>query len=315
MSGHPHRLFAGFNGRQVEIHCGSDRLASQVRLRLDHLLAAPGPHASAFLRLTLSEPTPSCVELRDSAGRCVAGSLEHVLYFVRKWTTADFAAAHPSLLWLHAGAVAKDGVVVLLAGPAGAGKSTLVVRLLERGWRLFGDDVVPVDVNRQAALPLPFTPDVRTTPSADLDDQQAFVEQPKRMVAVPADRVAREPGPIGAIVFPAYDRDRDARPSLAPISVVSAAEALARALVVSDLGHTWPRRRRVPACAAHRLLSPPLPGRDSCCRRIGEAATSCGTAKICLGTAPQPCSNQRPRRRLVAAGSILMANRTGLTGS
>ena len=230
MSGHPHRLFAGFNGRQVEIHCGSDRLASQVRLRLDHLLATPGPHASAFLRLTLSEPIPSCVELRDSAGRCVAGSPEHVLYFLRKWTTADFAAAHPSLLWLHAGAVAKDGVVVLLAGPAGAGKSTLVLRLLERGWRLLGDDVVPVDVSRQAALPLPFTPDVRTTPPADLDDQQAFVERPKRMVAVPADRVAREPGPIGAIVFPAYDRDRDARPSLAPLSVVSAAEALARAL-------------------------------------------------------------------------------------
>jgi len=100
------------------------------------------------------------------------------------------------------------------------------VRLVERGWFLLGDDVVPVDVDRPAALPLPFTPDVRTTPSADFDDQRAFVEQPKRLVAVPADRVAREPGPIGAIVFPAFDRDRQARPSLAPMSVVSAAEAL-----------------------------------------------------------------------------------------
>ena len=144
--------------------------------------------------------------------------------------TADFAAADPQLIWLHAGAAAaRDGAVVLLAGPAGAGKSTLVVRLLDRGWCLFGDDAVPVDVNRQAALPLPFTPDVRTTPSADLDDQRAFVEQPKQMVAVPASRVAREPGSIGAIVFPAYDPDRGARPKLAPMSVVSAAEALAAA--------------------------------------------------------------------------------------
>ena len=150
MADHPYRLFAGFNGRQVEIDCGSDRLAFQVRLRLNHLLAAADPGASAALRLTLSEPAASYVELRDSTGRYVAGSLEHVLYFVRKWTTADFAAAHPHLLWLHAGAAAKDGAVVLLAGPTGAGKSTLVVRLLERGWRLFGDDVVPVDVNRQA---------------------------------------------------------------------------------------------------------------------------------------------------------------------
>ena len=229
MTGHPHRLFAGFNGRQVEIQCGSDRLASQVRLRLNHLLAAPRPGASTALRLTLSEPADTWLELRDSAGRFVAGSPEHVLYFVRKWTTADFAAAHPELLWLHAGAAAKDGTVLLLVGPAGAGKSTLVVQLLERGWRLFGDDVVPVDTNRQVALPLPFTPDVRTTPSADLHDQRAFVEQRKQVVAIPAERVAREPGPIGAIVFPAYDCNRDARPSLAPISAVSAAEALARA--------------------------------------------------------------------------------------
>jgi hypothetical protein len=231
MTGDRHRLFAGFNGRQVEIDCGSDRLASQVRMRLNHLLAAPDPGASPALRLTLSEPTASCVELRDSAGRYVAGSPEHILYLVRKWTTADFAAAHSHLTWLHAGAAAKDGTVVLLAGPAGSGKSTLVVRLLEQGWRLFGDDVVPVDVNRRAALPLPFTPDVRTTPSATFDDHWAFIEQPKQMVAIPADRVAREQGPIGAIVFPAFDRDRDARPSLAPISVVSAAEALARAFL------------------------------------------------------------------------------------
>jgi hypothetical protein len=229
MTGHQHRLFAAFNGRQVEIDCRSDRLASQVRMRLTHLLAAPGHGASAALRLTLNEPTASCVELRDSAGRYVAGSPEHVLYLVRKWTTADFAAAHSHFLWLHASAAAKDGTVVLLAGPAGSGKSTLVVRLLEQGWRLFADDVVPVDVNRQAALPLPFTPDVRATPSADFDDHWAFIEQPKQMVAIAAERVAREPGPIGAIVFPAYNRDRDARPLLTQMSVVSAAEALAGA--------------------------------------------------------------------------------------
>ena len=146
MTGHPHRLVAGFNGRRVEIDCDSARLAAQVRLRLMHLLAAPADGAPAALRLTLSEPAESFVELRDSAGRYVAGSPEHVLYFVRKWMTADFAAAHPQLIWLHAGAAAaRDGAVVLLAGPAGAGKSTLVVRLVERGWCLFGDDVVPVD--------------------------------------------------------------------------------------------------------------------------------------------------------------------------
>ena len=109
MADNPDPLFAGFKGRLVQIDCGSDRLAWHVRLRLNHLLAAPDTGASATLRLTLTEPAESYVELRDSAGRYVAGSLEHVLYFVRKWTTADFVAAYPNLLWLHAGAAAKDG--------------------------------------------------------------------------------------------------------------------------------------------------------------------------------------------------------------
>ena len=275
MTGHPHRLFAGFNGRQVEIDCGSDRLASQVRLRLNHLLAAPRSGDSTILRLSLCEPAASCVELRDSAGRYLAGSLEHVLYFVRKWTTADFAAAHPNLLWLHAGAAAIDGAVVLLAGPAGVGKSTLVVRLLERGWRLFGDDVVPVDVNRQAALPLPFTPDVRTTPSADLNGQQAFVEQPKQVVTVPADRVAQEPGRIGAIVF-RRDSDETLNRRSRRCRSYRPLRSWPRRWLI-NLGHTWRRRYRVPACAAHHVLPSRLPGRNSCRGRVGATATVCST--------------------------------------
>ena len=46
---------------------------------------------------------------------------------------------------------------------------------------------------------------------------------------IPAERVAREPGPIGAIVFLAYDRELDVPPSLQPMSTVSAAAALAGA--------------------------------------------------------------------------------------
>jgi hypothetical protein len=41
---------------------------------LDHLLADASSGASAAFRLTLSEPAASYVELRDSAGRHVAGS-------------------------------------------------------------------------------------------------------------------------------------------------------------------------------------------------------------------------------------------------
>ncbi len=46
---------------------------------------------------------------------------------------------------LHASCVARDGSAVLLTGPAGAGKSDLALRLIDRGFVLVADDQVIVE--------------------------------------------------------------------------------------------------------------------------------------------------------------------------
>jgi HPr kinase/phosphorylase len=46
---------------------------------------------------------------------------------------------------IHASCAARDGAGVLLLGPPGAGKSDMVVRLLERGFVLVADDRVEID--------------------------------------------------------------------------------------------------------------------------------------------------------------------------
>ncbi len=51
----------------------------------------------------------------------------------------------PAAFCLHASAACRDGAGVLLLGPPGAGKSDLLLRLLDHGFTLIADDQVCVD--------------------------------------------------------------------------------------------------------------------------------------------------------------------------
>ena len=46
------------------------------------------------------------------------------------------------ILPLHAGAITKDDKLSLIMGDTGAGKSTLLFHLMQKGWKVFSDDVV-----------------------------------------------------------------------------------------------------------------------------------------------------------------------------
>jgi HPr kinase/phosphorylase len=48
-------------------------------------------------------------------------------------------------MMLHASCAARGADAVLFLGPPGSGKSDLVLRLLQGGWRLVGDDQVCLD--------------------------------------------------------------------------------------------------------------------------------------------------------------------------
>ena len=87
--------------------------------------------------------------------------------------------AHQYLM-LHAGAVEKNGHVLLLPASPGSGKSTLSVALNQRGWRLFSDEFALVKPYENTIVPFPrliplkndsipvireFAPDVRIGPT------------------------------------------------------------------------------------------------------------------------------------------------------
>lgn len=54
---------------------------------------------------------------------------------------------------IHAGAVERRGRAVLFSGRSGAGKTTLALSLLERGFRLLSDDLAIVEASTQRILP------------------------------------------------------------------------------------------------------------------------------------------------------------------
>jgi len=103
-------------------------------------------------------------------GNILAGcpSLRHASRRIRYATIHSFIAARPDLLWLHAGAIARESRSILFVGDSGAGKSTFVIDFCRRGWEYISDDIVPVDAENGATLPFPLTPNVRVSIDAGL---------------------------------------------------------------------------------------------------------------------------------------------------
>jgi hypothetical protein len=56
---------------------------------------------------------------------------------------------------LHGAAVEREGAFLVLSGPPKAGKTTLMLELLARGWRLVTDDLVPLEETGGSARPFP----------------------------------------------------------------------------------------------------------------------------------------------------------------
>lgn len=56
---------------------------------------------------------------------------------------------------IHAGVVAKSGNALILAGPPGIGKTTLVVEMLKKGFSFVSDDFCPVHKNTGLVHPFP----------------------------------------------------------------------------------------------------------------------------------------------------------------
>ena len=111
--------------------------------------------------------------------------------------------AKPKLLWLHAGAAARERQALLFLGPSRSGKSTLVTELTRNGWHYLSDEVAPVDPSTRTVSPFPLTPLVRK-PGRAAFEQSRFGEFRKDVFALDSVVVADKAVTISGFILPTY---------------------------------------------------------------------------------------------------------------
>ncbi|TZG28754.1 HprK-related kinase A [Sphingomonas montanisoli] len=100
-------------------------------------------------------------------------TLDHGLLAIEMAMNLQIALGERRHLLLHAGAVERNGRVIILTGESGSGKSTLSALLGEHGWRLLSDEFVLIE---------PGTGLVRAFPRA-ISLKNAAIAELERVVA------------------------------------------------------------------------------------------------------------------------------------
>ncbi|RMG48912.1 MAG: hypothetical protein D6718_00800 [Acidobacteria bacterium] len=139
-------------------------------------------------------------------------------------------------LVLHAAAAAKNERALLIAGPSGAGKTTLALALAAGGLRLLSDDFTPLDPADGLVLPFPKAIGARDGAAARIADRLGLEPAPPRPVRPVAPLAPARPALV--VLLSQEGAPDPRRPYLFSVTVAGDAEELLRA--ASDPPHIEP---------------------------------------------------------------------------
>jgi hypothetical protein len=148
--------------------------------------------------------------------------------------------AVPGHLLFHAGVVSKENRGLLICGPPGFGKTSLVLELVRRGFAFLSDDYAPLSLATGGIVPFPRSLGIvagsrsaagwleRTDPSGKLLQGDKWLLDP---AAIPGLRIAGPCSPeVVLLLGPAFSPD-SGRPSRYEISVPPSLEGELRGLL------------------------------------------------------------------------------------
>ena len=162
--------------------------------------------------------------------------LEHafpMFEWTLNWCVANYAHQY---LMFHSAVVERNGVAAILTAPSGSGKSTLCAALINRGWRLFSDELALIALSDGQLDPFPRPVSLKNN-SIDIirsyasdalfgplthDTRKGTVGHMK----APSDSITRaaERARPGWLIFPRYVAG--AEPVMAPLKKSAAAFAM-----------------------------------------------------------------------------------------
>lgn len=207
LSGAADQLVVGFQG--VGIRFRSDAVEPIDRLRrIFHHFGAPSPDGIVGEILITAHGGAYTAE---GAGGSYGGdgSLHAVVRWAQYHAIDQFIRARTDLIWLHGAAAARNDGAIVLTGPRGRGKSTLVTGLWRRGWTYLTDDILPLDPKTQTLVPFPQMPAARRDLGHDIDE--AMLHEVVKDETWIDERVQATDVPVAAVVAPQWIREGQTR--------------------------------------------------------------------------------------------------------
>ena len=201
-------LFIEFDGRQLAFRSDIGEVREFVAETFRHMLVPAATHSAGELEFS---QTAKGYSLRSAESLNFANvPLDALLPLVKDEVRLQFMRDRPDLLWMHAGAIERNGGALILAGMSGQGKSTLTTYLCEHGWRFLSDDVAPVRMDTDRVIPFLQLPVRRLHPGREVAREE-LASLERETVNVSTESVCREAPEIRGIVFIEYARGESAK--------------------------------------------------------------------------------------------------------
>lgn len=184
-----------------------------VRLRVSVIDAPEGPGEHAPVEYRLENPkrvritTPGSMVVADAArgeawgyvSRTLVADVDHFRYGIVEAMTY-FLLSDRDRQPFHCAAVAREGSVVLLSGPPGAGKSTLAYAALRRGLDVMAEDMVWVQQRPAYRVwgltPVILLPEASAVRFPELKDAPTLLANGQRKLSVAVDAARRPASPV-----------------------------------------------------------------------------------------------------------------------